>query len=77
MGTNEAIPIGFGIVPLVIGVGLTASALITGKALNPMRGFSPLIVTREKEPARYWVSVAMNLIPILIGCGVLWSDFSN
>ena len=77
MSTNEPIPIQVGLALLAIGVGLTASALITGKAMNPLRGFSPFIVTRDKEPARYWASVAMNLIPILVGSVFLWSDFSN
>jgi hypothetical protein len=56
-----------GIVVLIIGVGLMISCLVTRRALNPLRGLEPLIVTRDHEPLRYWISVAMNLIPVGIG----------
>jgi hypothetical protein len=75
--SGEAPPIWFGVVAIIIGVGLTMSALVTGKALNPLRGLRPSIVTRADEPGRYWASVAMNLIPIVVGCVATWSAISS
>jgi hypothetical protein len=37
--------------------------LVTGRAFNPLRGATPMIVTRGAQPGRYWTSV------------VLWSAF--
>ena len=56
-----------GVAVLVIGIGLAISCLVTRKALNPIQGLEPLIVTRDREPVRYWISVGMYLIPIGIG----------
>jgi hypothetical protein len=71
------IPAWVGIATLVVGAGLTVSALVTGKAMNPIRGLSPFLVTRDREPFRYWASVELNLFVVLVGCVLLRSAFSN
>ena len=49
-------------IPAAIGAVLLISALVTGRALNPLHGMSPMIVRRAISPGPYWWSVALNVI---------------
>ena len=70
-------PLWPGLVALIVGLGLTVSSLVTGKAMNPFRGFSPFIVSRDGEPLRYWFSVTMNVFFIFLGCAFLMASLSH
>jgi len=48
------------ILPVLICAGTLAAALLTGKALNPMRGLAPLMVERSAHPKRYWTAIALR-----------------
>lgn len=56
-------------IPAAIGTVFLISALVTGRALNPFRGMSPLIVRRKLSPVPYWWSVALNVLFTAVG---LW-----
>jgi len=56
-------------IPATIGTGLLIIALATGRAFNPLRGTSPMIVRRKLSPGPYWWSVSLNLIFIALA---LW-----
>jgi hypothetical protein len=49
-------------IPAAIGTALLISALVTGRALNPLRGMSPMILRRKLSPVSYWWSVALNVL---------------
>jgi hypothetical protein len=49
-------------IPAAIGTVFLMSALVTGRALNPLRGTSPMIVNRKLSPGRYWWSIALNVL---------------
>jgi hypothetical protein len=56
-------------IPAAIGTVFLISALVTGRALNPLRGMSPMIVHRKLSPGPYWWSVALN---VLFTAAALW-----
>lgn len=43
--------------------------LVSGKALNPLRGLRPLVVSRDTMPGHYWGAIA--LLGFLFAVG-LW-----
>ena len=58
---------------LVFGLVALPTSLITGKALNPFRQFgSPWVISRADAPKRYWASIAVTAISIVIFCWVIW-----
>jgi len=63
--------------PALIAGMLLLSSLITGKALNPLRGMRPFIVSRSQEPRRYWASVAMNAIFLTVAAAIASTIFLN
>jgi|GEM_PF-1906794 len=45
--------------PAVIAL-IVLSELVSGKAVNPLRGVSPGLVGRRDRPGQYWTSIAMQ-----------------
>ena len=56
-------------VPAAIGMALLVLELVTGRAFNPLRGTSPMIVRRKLSPSLYWWGVALT---VFITAVALW-----
>ncbi len=47
--------------PALVALVLLAE-LVSGKALNPLRGMSPGLVGRQARPGPYWASIALQSV---------------
>lgn len=55
------------LLPVAIVLGVLFGSLLTGKTTNPLKGFSPIIVSRAKHPMLYWTGIAAWIVFLAVG----------